>query len=77
MNGCVFIADHQPNNVGVLASLLRQDGYEVQIATTGQDAIDAIATAPPDVVLLKIDLPDIPGVDVCKQLDSAPRVLQD
>ncbi len=70
--GRVFIADHDPNDIGVLADLLRRNGYTVEIATSGRDTLAAVPAYQPDVVLLEVDLPDIDGIEVCSALKSSP-----
>jgi two-component system response regulator MprA len=52
----------------VLVRALRADGFEVQVATTGRDALRAFTSQPPDVVVLDIGLPDSDGRDVCQAL---------
>ena len=51
---------------------LRQAGFEVQEAGTGEEAIRAIREHTPDLVLLDINLPDIDGFEVCRRIKSDP-----
>jgi two-component system KDP operon response regulator KdpE len=48
--------------------ILRDAGYQVQAATTKQEALDAVAAHPPDAVVLDLVLPDGSGVDVCSEI---------
>jgi two-component system, cell cycle response regulator DivK len=53
--------------------LLEESGYAVVQAATGAAALEAAKGSPPDVVLLDLGLPDMPGLDVARKLaaDSA------
>ena len=49
---------------GVLMVALRSHGYDARPATCGREALDEVASQPPDVMLLDLGLPDMDGVDV-------------
>jgi DNA-binding response OmpR family regulator len=48
--------------------LLEESGYEVAAAPTGEDAVRLAAERAPDLVLLDLGLPDIPGVEVARRI---------
>ncbi len=53
-------------------------GYRVRVASSGHEALDATVSQEPDVVLLDLGLPDMDGVEVCRQLrrwSSAPIIV--
>jgi len=52
---------------------MRREGHEVRLATDGQQALDAIAAAAPDVVLLDVMMPRGNGYDVCRALRANPE----
>jgi two-component system response regulator MprA len=52
----------------VLERALRAEGFEVRATMTGHDAVEAFTSAPPDLLLLDIGLPDADGRDVCQAL---------
>jgi two-component system response regulator MprA len=54
-----------------LERVLRRDGYEVSLAGDGESARTALATCPPDAVVLDLQLPDSDGVDICRALRRA------
>ena len=60
----VLVVDDEPGLVRALAINLRAHGWDVDIATNGQAALDAVAAVRPDVVVLDLGLPDLGGVDV-------------
>jgi two-component system, OmpR family, response regulator len=53
---------------GVLRDALERDGFTVRATSSGSEAIEAFAAAPPDVLILDIGLPDADGRDVCQAL---------
>ena len=69
----ILIVDDIPRNLQVLGSILSENGFGVSVASSGQGALDAIATNMPDVVLLDIQMPDMDGFDVCSRLKESPE----
>jgi two-component system cell cycle response regulator DivK len=57
----------------MLSRRLRRQGFEVVIAVDGKQAIEACAAEPPDLVLLDMNLPEMDGWTVARQLKAAPR----
>ena len=68
----VLIVDDEPNIVISLEYLLRRAGYEVLVARDGEQALETIARAPPDLVLLDVMLPRLDGFQVCQKLRENP-----
>ena len=52
---------------------LRQNGYEVQIAIDGVDAVSVIQTHPPDLVITDVVMPRMNGYELCRWIKSDPR----
>ena len=52
----------------VLEIALRAEGYRISQSGTGEEALDLLAEAPVDVVVLDLMLPDIDGFEVCRRL---------
>lgn len=50
-----------------------EKGYAVEVASTGQNALDATKHSLPNLIVLDINLPDMSGYDVCKELRSNTR----
>ena len=55
---------------------LRNAGFEVLEASSGAEALHLVNSKHPPLVLLDINLPDMTGYDVCRQIKSAPRTRQ-
>lgn len=68
----VLIADDEPNIVTSLEFLMEQAGYEIRVATNGQEALDLAASFHPDLLLLDIMFPVKSGYEVCQRLKSEP-----
>jgi CheY-like chemotaxis protein len=68
----ILIVDDE---VGMLESLERKleaDGFEVILATNGQEAAERIFSYTPDLVFMDIVLPDIEGSEIVRRLQSDP-----
>ena len=52
---------------------LRQAGFDTVAARDGEQALDAVRHRLPDLILLDLMLPGVPGTEVCRQLKSSPR----
>jgi len=50
---------------------LRLEGYEVRTVPSGSEALEAMASEPPDALVLDLQLPDIDGLAVCRRIRSA------
>ncbi len=53
--------------------MLRQAGFDILEAGTGEDALRRVAQQHPDLVLLDTRLPDIPGSEVCRRIKALPQ----
>ncbi len=69
----VLVVDDEPNIVLSLEFLMRKAGFEVEVARNGQEALEAIARQPPDVLLLDVMMPEMDGFEVCERLRADPR----
>lgn len=69
----VLIVDARTEDAQPLAEALRRHGYHVDHARNGYAAQETCGEADVDVVLLDIDLPDVDGLQVCRQLTASGR----
>jgi DNA-binding response OmpR family regulator len=67
----VLVVEDEDAIAEPLAEGLRREGFEVERAATGREALDA---AEPDIVLLDLRLPDVDGLEVCRRLRARSRV---
>jgi len=68
MAGRILLVEDDPTIGEVLTSSLRSHAYEVLWARTGTDGLAHAASGAVDLVLLDLGLPDLDGVEVCRQL---------
>jgi len=64
----ILVVDDEENITFLLDSALRHFGFEVQVASTGRDALAAVERFDPDVVLLDVMLPDLDGFEIVKRM---------
>ena len=69
----VLIVEDEPNIVLSLQFLLGQEGYEVAVASDGLEALRAVESFQPQLVLLDVMLPGIDGFEVCRRLRAQPE----
>lgn len=65
----LLIVDDQPINIQTLYQIF-QDDYEVFFATSGTEALKFCSTRLPDLILLDVMMPEMDGLEVCRQLQK-------
>ena len=74
----VLVVDDEPQIRRVVRNVLSADYGRVLEAATGRDAIDLAAAERPALIVLDLGLPDVPGIDVCREIrswSSAPIIV--
>jgi two-component system, OmpR family, response regulator MprA len=64
----ILVVDDDPKIRGVLGRGLRLEGYEVQLAADGEEALQQARAQLPDLVVLDVMLPGMDGLEVCRRL---------
>jgi two-component system, OmpR family, response regulator len=64
----ILVVDDEPSIVDAVATALRYEGYEVDEAVSGRDALLAVGRNEPDLIVLDWMLPDIEGIEVGRRL---------
>jgi two-component system OmpR family response regulator len=67
----ILVVDDEPNIVDVISMALRFEGFDVEAAASGADAIAAVGARQPQLIVLDVMLPDIDGFEVARRLASA------
>ncbi len=70
----VFVVEDERSFVEALTIGLEREGFTVEVAADGAEALDRFDEVAPDLVLLDVMLPRISGVDVCRQLRKKTKV---
>lgn len=68
----VLVVDDEPNIVMSLRFLMEREGFQVEVASTGQAAVAALDREPADLVLLDIMMPELDGFEVCQRIRNNP-----
>jgi len=77
----VLVVDDNLDNAFLLQTLLEVEGYSVEVADSGQAALQQMRIAPPDLVLLDVMMPEMDGFKVVRkirgnrQLRATPVIL--
>ncbi len=71
--GHILVVDDTPKNIQVLGSMLREAGYNINVATNGQEAIDALGRVVPDLILMDVIMPVMDGFEACKRIKELPE----
>ena len=66
----ILVVDDEPNILDVLTMALRFQGFEVETAATGEQALAAAAAFKPQLMVLDIMLPDMEGFEVARRLGA-------
>jgi two-component system, OmpR family, KDP operon response regulator KdpE len=64
----VLVVDDEPQILRGLRAILRNQGFHVDVAATKGEALDALASRPPDILVLDLVLPDGSGVEVTEEV---------
>ena len=70
----VLVVEDEESYSDALAYMLRKEGYEVAIAADGNTALTEFDRFGPDIVLLDLMLPGVPGTEVCRQIRQSSSV---
>jgi putative two-component system response regulator len=75
--GRILVVDDEPIVIELITRLMVRFGFEVDKATNGGAALEAVVREPPDVVLLDVNMPDMDGFEVCRRLkrDATSRLI--
>ena len=71
MKAHILVVDDDKHITEVLRRTLAYEGYGVEVARRGDEALRKVAEHPPDLIVLDIGLPGISGLEVCKRLREA------
>jgi two-component system, sensor histidine kinase and response regulator len=69
----LLIIDDTPENLNLLSAVLSKQGYKVRCVTKGSAGIRGALAAPPDLILLDINMPVMNGYEVCQRLKAEAK----
>ncbi len=68
----VLVVDDDPNLIKALTVLLKKEGYDIDTATDGEEAIEKVQEVSPKVMFLDIMMPKKDGFEVCQEVKGSP-----
>ena len=67
----VLIAEDYPDISQLVGDILKDEGFDVVAVARGADVIPTVKRCQPDIILLDLSLPDVPGNEVLRQLSAS------
>ncbi|KAB8331979.1 hybrid sensor histidine kinase/response regulator [Scytonema tolypothrichoides VB-61278] len=64
----ILAVDDNPDNLILLETILESEGYKVELVSNGRSALQQIAQAPPDLILLDVMMPEMDGYEVTRRI---------
>lgn len=69
---CILIVDDSATSRSFLNAILGKEGYQIEFASCGREALEKSLTVKPDLLLLDVILPDMNGFEVCQEIRNNP-----
>ena len=76
MTSTVLIVDDEYSGRQTLESVLDGNGYHIEMAENGFEALEKVRSVQPDVILLDIMMPGMTGFEVCEKIRSDPHIAE-
>jgi len=75
-NYAILVVDDNVNNLKVVVNYLREFGFRMLTASSGESALKRVEAYPPDLILLDVMMPGIDGFEVCRRLKADPATAE-
>jgi PleD family two-component response regulator len=69
----ILIVDDTLKNIQLLGTILKNEGYNINVAQDGLKALKMVEAANPDLILLDIMMPELDGFETCKRLKTSEK----
>ena len=71
MTSRILLIEDTPANIQAISAILKEQGYQISVATNGQQGLDLLARVRPDLILLDIMMPGIDGFETCRRIKAS------
>ena len=72
-NQSILIVDDESRNFDVIEALLNEYDYDLNYASSGQEALESLEILEIDLILLDVMMPEMDGIEVCEHIKSIPK----
>ena len=70
MSTRILVVEDSPVTIEALVGVLREQGYQVHVATSGKKALEKLDSIAPDLILLDVMMPEVDGFETCAQIKA-------
>ncbi|UCE87515.1 MAG: response regulator [Deltaproteobacteria bacterium] len=74
MSPRILVVDDEPDLLELVRVNLEKSGFEVETAVSGREALAIARRTPPDLIVLDLMLPDVPGTEICRTIRAEPSI---
>jgi class 3 adenylate cyclase len=67
----ILVIEDEPANIQTLSTLLKERGYQINIATNGRQGLEVLDRIRPDLILLDIMMPEMDGFETCRRIKAS------
>ena len=75
MKAAILLVEDEEGIASFVETALKREGFSVDISASGEQALEAIESNPPELVLLDVMLPGIDGLEVCRRIRGMPAYI--
>jgi class 3 adenylate cyclase len=72
VNSRILLIEDEPQNIQAVSAVLKEQGYQVNIATNGRQGLELLERLRPDLILLDVMMPGMDGFEVCRRMKASP-----
>ncbi|MFN8612525.1 MAG: adenylate/guanylate cyclase domain-containing protein [Vulcanimicrobiota bacterium] len=70
----ILLVEDEPVNIQAVSGVLKEQGYQVSVATSGAKALDVLTRLRPDLILLDVMMPGLDGFETCRRIKANPEL---
>lgn len=70
----ILLVEDEPVNIQAVSGILKDQGYQVSVATSGTKALEVLTRVRPDLILLDVVMPGIDGFETCQRIKATPEL---